>query len=283
MEIITPDEVRPDVLNCADVMQMVPKLRGHERLVNFFLHALRVDEVNAVHSRWCDTPGPDFVQRMVEEDFRLRLRIDGQEVLDHLPQGAFVTVSNHPFGALDGITLIYMITRHRPDFKVMVNMILGKITAMRPNFITVNAWGAKSESARRASMAGVREALTRLREGHPVGFFPAGTMSKTDHHGRLQDGPWQPTVMQIIQRSKVPVIPIFFHGSNTWWFNFLGHACWPARSLWLPREIFRKRGTELHISVGEPISVQEQQAAATTPSELGVFLRQKAFALRNNK
>ncbi len=271
--------VRPDVLNYDDIRTMVPKLDGHEKLVNFLLRFLQVNEVNRVHGRWCDTPGPEFVRRMMEQDFKIRLRVDGRDVLDNLPKGSFVTVSNHPFGALDGITLIYLITRYRPEFRVMVNMILNKITAMRPNFIAVNAWGAKSAEARRVSMAGVRKAISMLKNGEPVGFFPAGTMSKTDWKGRLIDGPWQPSVLQIIQRSKVPVIPVFFHGSNSWWFNFLGHACWPARSLRLPAEVFRKRGKELHVSVGQPISVEEQ-AAYKTPAELGAMLRERTYALR---
>lgn len=274
--------IRPDVLNYDDIRAMVPKLEGHEKLVNWLLHFLKVDEVNAVHRRWCNTPGPEFVQHMIEDDFKIKLRIDGQEVLDNLPQGAFVTVSNHPFGALDGISLIYLITRYRPDFRVMVNMILNKIEAMRPNFIAVNAWGAKSAEARRTSMAGVRQAIGMLKEGHPVGFFPAGTMSKTDWRGRLKDGPWQKSVLQIIQRSKVPVIPIFFHGTNSWWFNFLGHACWPARSIRLPAEVFRKKGKTLHISVGRPVTVEEQ-SVAKTPEELGELLRSRTYALRANK
>lgn len=273
------DTVRPEVLNYDDIRQLVPKLDGHPKLVNFMLRFLKVDEVNKVHGRWCDTPGPEFVKRMVEQDFKLKLRIDGQEVLDNLPQGSFITVSNHPFGALDGITLIYLITHYRPDFKVMVNMILNKITAMRPNFIAVNAWGAKSPEARRVSMAGVRQAISMLKEGHPVGFFPAGTMSKVDWHGHLKDSPWQTSVLQIIQRAKVPVIPVYFHGSNSWWFNFLGHACWPARSLRLPAEVFRKRGKELHVSIGQPIAVEEQ-ATASTPVELGKLLRERTYALR---
>lgn len=285
MEIINKDDsqIRPDVLNYEDIKALVPKLEGHERLVNFLLHFLQVDEVNAVHRRWCSTPGPEFVQHMIEDDFKINLHVDGREVLEQLPQGAFVTVSNHPFGALDGISLIYLLTRHRPDFKVMVNMILNKITAMRPNFIAVNAWGAKSAEARRVSMAGVREAITMLRDGHPVGFFPAGTMSKTDWRGRLKDGPWQKSVMQIISRAKVPVIPIFFHGSNSWWFNFLGHACWPARSVRLPAEVFRKRGKTLHISVGQPVSVEEQMAHSSSLEELGSLLRERTYALRARK
>ena len=72
------------------------------------------------------------------DDFNIKLRIDNEQVLDNLPEGAFITVSNHPFGALDGISLIHMVASRRPEYKVMVNMILNHITAMRPNFIAVD-------------------------------------------------------------------------------------------------------------------------------------------------
>ena len=273
-------DVHPDVLNYEIISEMVPKLKGHEKLVNLLLHWLQVDEVNTVHGRWCDTPGPDFVKRMVEQDFKLKLRVDGEHVLDDMPDGRFITVSNHPFGALDGITLIYLVTRRFPDFKVMVNMILNKISAMRPNFIAVDAWSSNDPAKRQVSVNGIREALRQISEGKPLGFFPAGAMSKIDIHGRLEDRPWQKSVLQIIGKAKVPVIPIYFHGSNSWWFNFLGHACWPARSLRLPAEVFRKRGKEIHISVGDPVGVDEILAHNASPEELGSFLRGKTYALR---
>jgi hypothetical protein len=273
------NDIRPDVLNYDDIRQMVPKLDGHEKLVNRLLHFLQVDEVNAVHGRYCDTPGPEFVKRMLLDDFRIKLRIDNEQELDHLPEGAFITVSNHPFGALDGITLIYLISQRRPQYKVMVNMILNKITAMRPNFIAVDAWASNDPKKRQVSVNGIRQALRQLKEGEPVGFFPAGAMSKTDWRGRLKDRPWQPSVLEIIKRAKVPVIPIFFHGTNSWWFNILGHICWPARSLRLPAEVFRKRGKTLHVSIGEPVSV-EDQARFTTAEELGAYLREKTYDLR---
>jgi len=245
----TPAEtIRPDVLNYDDIRQMVPKLDGHEKLVNRLLRFLSVDKVNAVHAKCCDTPGPEFVKRLLLDEFRIRLRIDNEAVLDHLPEGSFITVSNHPFGALDGIALIYLITRRRPKFKVMVNMILNRIGAMRPNFIAVDAWASNDPAKRAVSVNGIREALRQIKSGEPIGFFPAGAMSKTTLCNGLQDRPWQKSILQIIKRAKVPVIPIFFHGSNSAWCNFLGHACWPARSLRLPAEVFRKVGTEMHIS-----------------------------------
>ncbi len=276
------DEVRPDVLNYDDLRQMVPWLDGKERLVNTLLHWLQVDKVNNIHSAYCDTPGPMFVKRMVEDGFKLKLRIDNEQVLDNLPEGAFITVSNHPFGALDGIMLIYLISQRRPKFKVMVNMILNKISAMRPNFIAVNAWASNDPNMKRVSQAGIRQALEQLHDGEPLGFFPAGAMSKVDWHLHLQDRPWQESVLRIIHRAKVPVIPIFFHGSNSWWFNFLGVVCWQARSFRLPAEVFRKTGADMHISIGNPISVDTQRQFAT-PDELGKYLRRQTYALRDIK
>ncbi len=279
----TAEAIRPDVLNYDDIRQMVPKLDGHEKLVNRLLKFLSVDKVNAVHAKCCDTPGPEFVKRLLFDEFKIRLRIDNEQVLDHLPEGAFITVSNHPFGALDGIALIYLITRRRPKFKVMVNMILNRIGAMRPNFIAVDAWASNDPAKRAVSVNGIREALRQIKSGEPIGFFPAGAMSKTTLCHGLQDRPWQKSILQLIERAKVPVVPIFFHGSNSAWCNFLGHACWPARSLRLPAEVFRKVGTEMHISIGEPISPEEQARHSQSPEALGDFLRQRTYDLKKYK
>ena len=135
---------------------------------------------------------------------------------------------------------------------------------MRPNFIAVDAWQSDDPEKRKVSVAGIKKALGMLRDGQPVGFFPAGAMSKIDWNLRLKDRPWQPSVLQIIKKAKVPVIPIFFHGSNSWWFNFLGVVCWQARSFRLPAEVFRKNGKEIHVSSAIP-SLWPTRRASTPP------------------
>lgn len=273
-------EIKPDVLDYDEIRNMIPALDGHPKITNALLKFLEVDKVNRAHSNCCDTPGPEFTRRLLFDEFKVTLKVDGQDVLDNLPEGAFITVSNHPFGALDGIMLIYLIGTRRPEFRVMVNMILNKITAMRPNFIAVDAWASDDPAKRAVSVRGIREVLKQLKEGEPVGFFPAGAMSKTTLRDGLQDRPWQPSVLQIIHRAKVPVIPIFFHGGNSWLCNLMGHVCWPLRSVMLPHEVFRKCGSTLHVSIGQPISVEEQAQHGATPEELGAFLRQKTYELR---
>lgn len=281
---VTSEEIRPEVLNYDDIRKMVPRFDGHPKLVNWLLRFLDVDKVNAVHAKCCDTPGPEFVKRLLVDEFKIKLHVyDSHDTLDHLPEGAFITVSNHPLGALDGIALIYLITRYRPEYKVMVNMILNRISAMRPNFIAVDAWASDDPEKRAVSVAGIRTALRQLREGKPVGFFPAGAMSKSTLRHGLQDRPWQPSILQIIARAKVPVVPIYFHDRNSLWCDFLGHVCWPARSLRIPAEVFRKLHSTMHISVGAPISPEEMAAHGSTPEEIGRFLRERTYALKADR
>ncbi|MDE6271597.1 MAG: lysophospholipid acyltransferase family protein [Muribaculaceae bacterium] len=283
MEKDKDNEIRPDVITVEDVTTMVPKLKGHEKLVEKALHWLQIDEVNRVHGAWCSTPGPEFSRHLIEDEFKTPLRVDNEDILAEFPEGAFITVSNHPFGSLDGIALINLVTRYRPKYKVMVNMILGRLSAMRENFITVDAWQSDDPEKRKVSVNGIRQALRQLKEGQPVGFFPAGAMSKTDRHNFLVDRPWQKSVLEIIARAKVPVIPIYFHGNNRWFFNLMGHICWPLRSLLLPRELFSKKGKEIHISIGQPISPEEQLKFKGDVEGLGKYLREKTYELSSMK
>lgn len=270
------------VLDADDVIAMVPKLAGHRRLVERLLHWLSVDKVNAVHAHNCETPGPAFVEGLLR-DFDIKLRVDGLDVLDNLPEGPFITVSNHPFGALDGITLIHLVASRRPEYKVMVNMILGRIWAMEPNFIAVDAMSSNDPAKKAVSVNGIRQAIDQVRSGRPLGFFPAGAVSKVNWRGRLVDRRWQPNVIRIIKKLEVPVIPIYFHGSNSWFFNFLGVVCWQLRTLRLPSEVFRKCHTTIHISVGNPITVEEQRAHAGSIDELGRYLKDATYQLRQRK
>lgn len=267
------------VLDADDIIGLVPKLQGHRKLVERLMKFIELDKVNDIHARHADTPGPQFVRDLLE-DLGIKLKIDNEQVLDNLPQGAFITVSNHHFGALDGIILIDLIASRRPGYKVMVNMVLNHIKAMRPNFIAVDAMASDDPKKRAVSMTGIREVIRLVRQGEPVGFFPAGAVAKVNWRGRLKDREWQPSVIQLIEKLKVPVIPIFFHGSQSWMFNFLGVVCWQLRTFMHPHEVFNKRGKTFHISVGEPISVEEQLKHMGSEKEFSDFLRGRTYELR---
>lgn len=282
MEKEYPEGVRPDVLNYDDIKQMVPALGKHRKLVESVMHIIGLDEVNRIHSKYCHDTGITFARHLVDDEFKIRLRVDNEGVLSLFKTEPFITVSNHPLGALDGIVLLYLVGSYRPDFKVMVNMILNKISAMSPSFIAVDPLKTDDPEKRKVSLQGIRSAMKWVKEGHPLGFFPAGAVAKVNKSLRVADREWQETVIRLISQLKVPVIPIYFHGHNSTFFNILGMIDWRLRTLRLPKELFRKRNTELHISVGDPI-YPDEIALYPDLGELGNLLRTHTFDLSNIK
>ena len=274
--------VRPEVLTADDLIRMVPKLANHRKLVEKAMHFVGLDEVNAIHSRHCYSTGAEFSTHLVNDEFHFKLRVDNEEILRQFPEGGFITVSNHPYGGMDGIILLHLVGQYRPDYKVMVNMILYNISAMRPSFIPVDAIKTDDPVKKALTMKSIREAMAHVKSGHPLGFFPAGAVSKVDKTLHISDREWQPTVTRLIKQLKVPVIPIYFHGHNSTFFNILGLIDWRLRSARLPKEIFNKRNKEIHISVGEPISVEKQSEFKDYES-LGKYLREQTYALAKMK
>lgn len=275
-------KVRPDVVTQKEIMEMAPPLASHPRLVNGIFNFLMLDRVNEVHGRYSHTPGIPFSHALIEDEFKINVKIDNEEVLERFREGAFVTVSNHPFGSVDGILLLHIVGKYRADYKVMVNMFLNHLSAMRPNFIAVDPSGSTDPEKRAVSMEGIREALMRVRAGHPVGFFPSGAVSKIQKNLRIEDREWQSSIIRLIKKMKVPVIPIYFHGHNSTFFNILGLISWKIRTLRLPAEVFDKQGKTIHVSIGEPVSVERQNECGSE-EELGRLLRNATYSLRNKK
>lgn len=270
--------IKPKVLDYDDICKMVPFFEGKPKLVNFLFKMLKVDKVNWLHENNYKTPGAPFTKGILK-DLGITVVVENKEILDTLPEGPFITVSNHPFGALDGITLISELASRRKDYKVMVNLILNYITAMRENFIAVDPVATNDPAKKAITMRGIREAMMHVKKGHPLGFFPAGSVAKINGKLQVDDRDWQPSIIRLIQQLKVPVIPIYFHGYNSMLSYIMGRICWPLRSLMLPSEVFRKQGATLRMTVGKPISVEEMSQYPGV-EELTKFLKDTTFALK---
>lgn len=276
--------VRPDILNYDDIRKMAPVFDGHPKIVKTIMHWLILDKCNEVHGRYCYEKGVPFSNLLIDEAYKIRKKIDNEEVLERFKDVPFVTVSNHPLGALDGIMLIDIVGRHRPDFRVMVNMFLNYLSAMRPSFIAVDPSGSDNPEKKMATMHGIREAIAHVRNGHPMGFFPAGAVSKIDKSLHINDRQWQPSIIRLIKQLKVPVIPVYFHNHNSTFFNILGLIDWRLRTLRLPRELFNKTGKEMHVSFGEPIMPEMQAGYGNSEEDIEAFgkmLRERTYSLRN--
>ncbi len=251
--------------------------RGH-RLAGFTIRLLAIDKVNRVYDNSGAWTGPEFTSRLLD-DLGVNYVVGNAERLNSLPEGPFITVSNHPYGGLDGIMSIDLFARLRPDYKFMVNRILSMIKTLNHNFISVAPTGNKLTGIKAASIRGVRETLEHIRNGHPAGFFPSGAVSDFSLKDlRVRDRKWQAGILHIIQSVKVPVLPVRFFDKNSHFFYFLGLLNWRIRLLRLPSEVFNKKDQKPRIGIGKIITVEEQRQFADAES-LGSFLRKMVYEM----
>jgi hypothetical protein len=273
--------LKRSLVEVEDLELLSPIFRGEkgQRLAKRMLHILAVDKVNALYERSCDHTGADFAESILN-DLGVDYCIYYPERLDQLPDGAFITVSNHAYGGIDGVMLVDLMVHIRSDYKLMANQVLSMVKAMEENFISVIPKVGKERLKPSANINGIRETLTHLQKGHPTGFFPAGAVSMLRFYNlKVRDREWQESIVKLIHSVKVPIVPIRFFDRNSNFFYLLQLIDWRVRTLRLPYELFNKKGSTTRIGIGNIISVEEQ-AKFPDAKSLGTFLYKTIYSLQ---
>ncbi len=268
------------------------KGKAGRALSRALFHIFEIDKVQKLYDdAYCEDPA-DCAGRLVS-GLDLKYTVQGEELLSSLPQGPFITISNHPIGSLDGVIMVdYM--RHRfPDYKLLVNQVLMRIEALRPSFISVVPTLEERTAPKAESVSGIRAAKEHLMAGHPLGLFPSGAVSDYVRGKRptvtladgtsyvepqVRDRQWQMPIIKFIRKAEVPVLPIRFFDGNSPSFYRIGNTLgWKVRTLRLPHELMNKRGGCIRMGVGPLISVERQNACRTL-DELRQMLRAAVYS-----
>ncbi|MDA3816542.1 MAG: lysophospholipid acyltransferase family protein [Prolixibacteraceae bacterium] len=257
-----------------DFFQVKPRMRyfGGEAFARFIMHLMRLRKVNKLYTELSKEEGIGFIDKLITT---LDINYDFDESqLKKIPEkGPFIIVSNHPYGGLDGILLIKIITKIRPDFKILANSFLQKIEPLQQFFLTANPFEEETNN-----MAGTDKTLTHLQNGYAVGIFPAGEVSGYDQFYNVVDKEWQSSVIRLIKKADVPVIPIYFSGTNSRIFHILGKINPRLKMAKLPSELFHKKRKEISIRIGSLIRKSEINEFSDI-YQLGRFLRAKTYIL----
>jgi len=253
--------MKRNVIDFEEFQKMAPFLKGRlgMYLIKKIFRWTNLDKVNQIHANHCHLRGSAYTSAMLNDPLMdVRYEVHNREKLNQLPEGAFITISNHPIGSLDGIILIDLFAALRPDYRLMVNEILSHISAMEDNFISVLPQTADRQANNPKNINGVRLAFAHLKNDHPMGFFPAGAMSfYQKKHKAVRDLPWKHNVIRLIRKANVPVFPVFFDCLNSKRFYTLGRISWKIRQCFVAIEAFNKKGQTLHVYLGQPIPPEQ--------------------------
>ncbi len=266
------------LLPVEQIEQLAPVFKGKfgNAVAAMLRKVLSIKTLSDLYDTIDEHQGADFAGVLLDK-LGVNYQLGGSKRLLNLPDGPFVTVSNHPYGGMDGVILIDLIGHLRSGFKVMVTEFLALVEALRPSLIVVNPKNNLNKGVTSRNIQGVREVLARLRDGEPVGFFPSGAVSDLClKEMRIRDREWQEAVLRLIQKAGVPIVPVRFFDHNSLWFYNLGLIDWKIRLLQLPHELVNKKFRRIRVGIGETLSVEEQSEYSDI-KDFGAFLRSKVY------
>ena len=157
------------------LLPRTPGARIHGLAARAAEHALGLSALQRVYEGLPAELSPlDFAERALAA-LGIELEVDAED-LERVPlSGPTLVVSNHPYGAPEGLALAALLARRRPDVRILANRMLSRIPELGPLLIPVDAFAGAG--ARERNRAPLRRALLWLRGGGLLVVFPAGAVS----------------------------------------------------------------------------------------------------------
>lgn len=236
-----------------------------------------LDKLNELYDRLADYKGVEFSDKVLESlDITLNVNTSA---LENIPkEGGVVITSNHPFGGLDGLAALSILGKVRKDVKILTNFILSKVPNVSDYFIPINTTYAFGKFTA-PTISGLRQAEEHLLKGGLLVIFPAGEVSSWNNQGKVvEDAEWMTYISRQVRRSKCPVIPMYFHGKNSKYFQWLGRISTKLSDLRFTGEIFDKKGKEIKVRIGSVIQHAELEKFQEDKI-VAKFLRSRSYML----
>jgi len=241
------------------------------------LKTLRISRLNYIYEKHKDKKDIEFLNAILSE-VQIKFEIP-KEDLDRIPKkDAFITISNHPLGGIDGILLLKLLLEKRSDYKIIANFLLHRIKPLKKYVMPVNPFEERKEA--KSSIIGIKNALIHLKNGNPLGIFPSGEVSTFKDGKLVVDKPWEEGAIKIIKKAKVPIIPIYFHAKNSKLFYLLSGISDTLRTALLPSELLNQKNRIIKVRIGKPITIKEQESF-TVLDDFHNYLRKKTYILAN--
>ena len=208
------------------------------------------------------------------------IRIDTPpEEIARIPKtGAVIVVANHPHGLVDGMIMGELVSRVRPDFRILTRSLLTGIPEIEEFMIPVPF--PHEENSRELGLQMRDLTMTHLAEGGVVILFPAGKVacSKT-WFGPAIEAEWNVFTHKMITKSGALILPIHFTGQNSRAYQIANKLAATMRQGLLLYEIRRALFKPQRPHVGMPLSADELEKWKGNPRGFLAWLREHTLSL----
>src|SRR5580692_6698517 len=220
----------------------------------------RVGKARDLYRRVQRSPEGFRLETLLAE-MRIGLTVGAADEARVPASGPVVVVANHPYGVLDGAILTVLLTRVRPDVKVLTNFLLSDIPELQKHCIFVDPF--QTDRSLESNRRGLREALAWLQKGSVLAIFPAGEVSQWQMPAaQIVDPEWNDTAVRLIRKTGATVLPVYLCGHNGVGFQLMGMIHPKLRSAFLLQEFLTQAGKTVEVRVGSGIPADAVEAIA---------------------
>ena len=269
-------ERQPQIL---DIEQVIKAKAGKKAkripkfVIRWFKKFMHLDFINGYLKE--GYVGVEFCENCLKY-LGVEIEVVGRE---NLPKDGrkYTFVSNHPLGAIDGVTLGAVIGReYDGNIKYLMNDLLMNLKGMAPLGIPINKLGGQARNLPRLINEVYESDCQML-------VFPAGLCSRKID-GKIQDIEWGKSFIKKSRDTGRDIVPIHFEGENS--KRFYRIATWQKRlglkfniaMMPLPDEMYRSKGRKYKVVIGKPIPMASLDQSKSD-FELAQEVRAKVYEL----
>jgi putative hemolysin len=236
--------------------------------------------VRNLYRRAQQSPQGFHLESLLSE-MRVRLRVDDADQARVPSSGPVVAVANHPYGVLDGAILTLLLTRVRPDVRILTNFLLDDLPELSEHCIFVDPF--PTDRSLECNRRAWRQALSWLQGGGMLAIFPAGELSNWQMPvAPVADAEWNAAAVRLIRASGASALPVYFCGNNAVGFQLLSMIHPKLRTGFLLQQFLQQEGKTIEVRVGSEIS-QDAITAIGTDREAIEYLRWRTYLLARRK
>lgn len=217
----------------------------------------------------------EFIENALEE-LNFTYSVSNKDI-QHIPAtGRVVIIANHPLGGLDAFSLLKTISTIRKDVKIVANDFLNTIKPLSPVIVDINNF------KNRQSKDAINKIYEALNNEEALIIFPAGEVSRATPKG-VRDGQWYKSFLKFATRTSSPILPVLIGGKNSKTFYSVSAINKPLSTLLLSHEMFKQKGKEIEIIIGEIIPAENTNPKSIPKDRLISLYKRHLYGLKKGE
>jgi len=221
-------------------------------ILRYLKRILHEDSINRLLIDHKDVIGLQFTDSILTH-FGLRIMVHGLSNIEN--DERLIIASNHPLGGLDGVALMNVVGRVRPNLIFPVNDLLLYLTNLKDYLIPINKHGGNPKSA-------VKMFDDMMASDKTILYFPAGLVSRKKKK-KIVDLKWKKTFVTKAKKHSRKIVPVYIDGKNSNFFYNLANLRKFLKiksnieMLYLVDETYKHYNQDINIFIGPPISFDD--------------------------